>query len=319
MLEQLHGGAEDSSEPVPLQGSGAFVARDDLSGPRRGYDGAMLRGLACAVAALLSLFACSSGEPAQTAPGPSRDVRGEVLDSCVAFAERLCASAEPCCLESAGAFEHESCVAGVRAEVCSPAADAVAAGFATYHEESVEPCLAEHALSHQTCVADWSELVELRRGIWAACKVVRGTSAPGRSCTTSVTCAQPEGPSAARCVSGSCRLLELLQQGAECPYPNGEVSVCDQGLYCTTTERDQLGSCAPVTADGEACDPVALNPECGLGHYCDLADGVCRSATNFGGPSCEQGPECVSFDCDRISGECAVPLATVAELCPPML
>lgn len=267
--------------------------------------------------ALAALASCAGDEPAAPAPtGSSVSAREQVLSSCRQFAERLCTSAEPCCLSTAGTYDPEACLDGVQSAVCVPAADAVAAGFATYHEEAVEPCLAEHALSHQTCVGDWSELVELRRGIWSACKVVRGTSAVGRSCTTSVTCAQPEGPSVARCIAGTCRVLELLAEGAECPYPNGEVSVCDAGLYCTTTARDGTGVCAPVTPLGQPCQAVPLNPECGLGSYCDLADGVCRSATNFGGPSCEQGPECVSFDCDRITGECTAPLATVAELCP---
>ena len=278
-----------------------------------------MRARALIFAALVAA-ACGEeeSEPAP-AQGTTTDLREQVLSSCLAFAERLCQSAEPCCLESAGSFEASTCIDGVRADVCVPAADAVAAGFASYHEEAVEPCLAAHAVSHQTCIADWSELVELRRAIWSACKVVVGTGAEGRGCTTSVTCAQPEGASVARCVAGKCRVLELLGEGAECPYPNGEVSVCDQGLYCTAIERDEIGACAPATALGEPCDPVALNPECGLGNYCELSDAVCRKAENFGGPSCELGPECVSFNCDRITGECVAPLATVAELCPPVL
>jgi len=269
---------------------------------------------------LLAASACESDEA--TGPQPvssSADIRQRVLDSCEAFAERLCQSAQPCCEASGRAFDLTTCRDDVVADVCAPAADAVAAGFASYHEEAVEPCLAAHAVSHETCTADWSELLELRRGIWSACKVIQGTSAPGRGCTSSVTCSQPEGASVARCVAGRCRALELLAEGAECPYPNGEVSVCDAGLYCTARERDEIGVCAPATAPGDACDPVALNPECGLGSYCDLEAGVCRSAQNYGGPSCEQATECVSFECDRIIGECVPPLPTVAELCPQVL
>ncbi len=239
-----------------------------------------------------------------------------MLDECGDFAERLCASAEPCCATSVSAFDRAECAAGVASEVCRPAADAVAAGFATYHPEAVEACLAAHAASHQTCVADWPALLDLRRGIWSACKVIQGTSAPGQSCTSSVTCAQPEGASVARCTLGKCKVLEILGPEAECPYPDGDVSVCDHGLYCTSTERDVLGVCQPATADGEPCEPTKLNPECGLGHYCDLEAAVCRAATNFGGPTCQQGPECVSFDCDQVSGECSAPLTTVAALCP---
>ncbi len=280
----------------------------------------MLRGLSLWLTLATLLCACEGEEAAEQQPqSSSMDQREQVLSSCRLFAERLCQSAEACCIESTGSFDAQTCVDGVAHDVCGPAADAVAAGFATYHEEAVEPCLAAHAVSHQTCIADWRELLELRRGIWSACKVVQGTSAPGRGCTSSVTCSQPEGASVARCIAGSCRVLELLGEGAECPYPNGEVSVCDDGLYCTALERDEIGVCAPATPNDAACDPVPLNPECGLGSYCDADAAVCRRAENFGGPSCALGPECVSFNCDRISGECAAPLATVAELCPAVL
>ncbi len=261
---------------------------------------------------------CSEEADPSTEPAPSTmtDTRESVLSSCSDFAARLCASAEPCCLTSVSTFDRDACAADFVNQVCRPASDAVAAGFATYHPEAVEDCLAAHAASHQTCIADWEALLELRRGIWTACKVIQGTYAEGRSCTTSVTCAQPSGPSSARCNAGKCQVLAILPEGAECPYPNGEVSVCDEGLYCTSTERDVVGVCMPATAEGQPCDPIKLNPECGLGHYCDLDAAICRTATNFGGPSCQQGPECVSFNCEQVSGECTAPLTTVAALCP---
>ncbi|HEV8245055.1 MAG TPA: hypothetical protein VGP93_04780 [Polyangiaceae bacterium] len=272
------------------------------------------------VTAVSLAFALACGEQApknnQDSPDGGASARESVLSSCAEFAARLCASAEPCCTTTTGTFDAEACAAQVMSEVCRPAADAVEAGFASYHPEAVEDCLAAHAVSHQVCMTDWSQLLELRRGIWSACKVIRGTVEPGRGCTSATTCAQPDGPSVARCVAGKCQLLEILPEGATCPYPNGEVSVCDEGLYCTTTERDVSGVCQRATAQDEPCDPIPLNPECGLGRYCDLDAGVCRSATNFGGPTCQQGPECVSFICEQVSGECTVPLATVAALCP---
>jgi hypothetical protein len=254
-----------------------------------------------------------SGGAGGTASGPSRD---EVLASCTQFASELCESASECCAMTAPDSTVDTCVQEMVSQVCRPGADAVAAGLATYHPEAESDCLAAHALSHQTCVADWKELLELRRGIWSSCKVIRGTLMPGRGCTTPVTCAPPEGIGTARCVAGTCRVVEILSEGAECPYPNGEVSVCDAGLYCTSTERDVIGSCQPVTPTGEACDPVELNPECGLGSYCDLDEGICKVAENFGGPSCTQGTECVSFVCDDVTGECEEALPTVAALCP---
>lgn len=244
--------------------------------------------------------------------GPSRD---EVLASCGAFAEKLCESASDCCAMAAPGSTVEACVKGVMSETCRPAADAVAAGLATYHPEAEAACLEAHALSHETCVADWGELLELRRAIWGACKVVQGTLLPGRGCTAAATCAVPEGIGAARCVAGTCRVVEILGEGAECPYPNGDVSVCDAGLYCTTTERDKSGTCERVVETGGDCSPVNLNPECGLGSYCDLETAKCQVAENFGGPSCSQATECVSFLCDPITEECEEPPATVAALC----
>ncbi len=84
------------------------------------------------------------------------------------------------------------------------------------------------------------------------------------------------------------------------------------------TERDMSGTCEPNVPEGEACDPdVPLNPECGLGSYCGLDDGVCHRATNFGGPSCAQNSECVSFICEMSSdgGTCTEALSTAADLC----
>ena len=38
-----------------------------------------------------------------------------------------------------------------------------------------------------------------------------------------------------------------------------------------------------------------------------------KKTVNFGGPSCKQGFECVSFDCDRTSAVCASAPAVVTE------
>jgi hypothetical protein len=210
-------------------------------------------------------------------------------------------------------------VSGVVEGFCSPAAQLVAAGRATYDATAEDACLAAHAQSHQACVPDWGEIVRLRREVWSGCKIVRGTVAVGHTCTTSSMCAVPDGAATSACVAGVCRELSLLGEGAECPYPLGDVSVCDDGLYCTAMERDEIGTCMPATGEGDACNPVKLNPECGLGSYCDLDDGVCRVATNFGGPSCVQGPECVSFICNALTMSCDAARSTVGSLCevPP--
>lgn len=262
------------------------------------------------------LSACGS----EQAAGPASemqmepDERERVMELCGAFAEAICASAESCC-SSQGAFSAEACAGAFVSDVCRPAADLAAEGFATYDESAEAACLDAHQNSHRTCTADWDEILELRREVWSKCKVVQGTSEPGRGCSVSSQCVSPPGAATARCVQNVCRVLELLPEGAECPYPNGDVSVCDSGLYCTSTERDVRGTCVPRTADGAACDPVALNPECGLGHYCGLDDARCHRATNYGGGTCAQDTECVAFLCDRVTGSCAATPTTAGGLC----
>ncbi|HEX6278014.1 MAG TPA: hypothetical protein VFZ53_33450 [Polyangiaceae bacterium] len=271
------------------------------------------------------MFACASeaNEPDPEPAGPD-PVETEVLERCSDFAARLCASAASCCESTVGTFSAERCASSFVAEFCRPAAAVVAEGRAEYRPEAEEPCLAAWTRAHATCLADWEEIVAVRREVWAECKMVRGTAPIGSGCSTPSTCEQPEGAATARCLpdpltrTPTCQVLEILPERATCPYPNGEVSVCDVGLYCTTTERDVNGTCTPIVPSGEACDAdVPLNPECGLGSYCGLDDGLCHRATNFGGSGCAQATECVSFDC-RMSasgGTCTDALSTAADLC----
>lgn len=277
----------------------------------------------CSLAVVAITLACAEEEAPRRAEGASpSEIEAEVRQRCSDFAARLCASAADCCESTGAAFSAESCARSFIADFCGPASQVVAAGDATYHPLDEEQCLAAWAEAHATCVADWDQILEIRRDVWSACKMVRGTHAVGSGCSTSSQCAQPEGPATARCLpdrSGTtCQVLEMLAEGAECRFPMGDVSVCDTGLYCTTTERDGMGTCAPAVPEGEPCDETMLeNSECGLGSYCGLDDGVCHRATNFGGPSCTQGAECVSFQCDDSStgGACEDALVTAADLC----
>jgi hypothetical protein len=266
----------------------------------------------------LALAGCGSdaGPSRESQPEPESPaaVRARVLDRCGAFARALCDSAESCCT-SQGAFSADACESEFASNVCRPAADLAAEGLATYDENAEAACLEAHQNSHRTCTADWEAILELRREVWSKCKVVQGTSEPGRGCSVSAQCVSPPGEATARCVQNVCRVLELLPEGAECPYPNGDVSVCDSGLYCTSTERDLVGTCLPVTPEGAECDPVALNPECGLGSYCGLDDGRCHRATDYGGGSCAQDTECVSFLCGDVTKTCADAPPTAGSLC----
>jgi hypothetical protein len=231
----------------------------------------------------------------------------------MAYATRTCADSAACCNQAYGGYDADGCVAYLRGEVCLPAADAVQNGFATYDDSAVEPCLAAHAAADQVCVPrTWDDILQIRKEIWSACKTIRGTSDTGQGCTTSVTCAEPDGERTSNCIAGTCRVLEVLPEGAACPFQSGAVSTCDTGFYCSTTE-DTPGVCAPVIALGAACSGILGDPSCGFGNYCDSVEKVCKPTVNLGGPSCAQGFECVSFDCDRVSAICAPAPAVVSE------
>ena len=279
----------------------------------------------CLVAALFAALGC--GDEQQPRAGRADDldpIVAEVRERCSDYAFRLCASAADCCESTMGAFSTEACADDFISTFCVPASQAVGEGRANYDPDEEEPCLAAWRRAHDTCIADWEQIITIRRDVWASCKMVRGTTPEGGGCSTSATCEQPEGPAVASCLPNStmtgttCQRIEILEAGATCPYPDGVVPVCDVGLYCTTTQRDMPGTCESVVPEGEACDAaVPLNPECGLGSYCGLDDGVCHRATNFGGPSCAQSLECVSFQCEMSSrgGTCTDAPPTARDLC----
>jgi hypothetical protein len=208
-------------------------------------------------------------------------------------------------------YDDSACLETLLRDVCRPGADAVAAGFAAYDEQAVEPCLTANAQANAVCVPTWQENLTLRKSLWTACKVLRGSTEAGKGCTTDVTCAEPDGAATAVCVRGICRVLEVLGEGEACPFQSGAVSTCDAGLYCTTTLAE-TGTCVPVTLQGSACSGVLGDASCGFGNYCDPVDKLCMETVNLGGPSCKQGLECVSFDCDRVTETCAPAPATVS-------
>ncbi len=266
------------------------------------------------------LAACSSATDSPTKAQPNEDsgtqaTRMRVLTACTDFATRLCEGAAGCCQQAYRRYDQSRCVETLLQDLCRPGADAVAAGFAVYDEDAMEPCLAAHAEANAVCVPTWQENLTLRKSLWTACKVLHGSSEAGKGCTTDVTCAEPEGAKAGVCVGGTCRVLEVLAEGQACPFQSGTVSTCDAGLYCTTT-LDEPGVCARAAAQGAACSGVLGDASCGFGNYCDPFDKQCRETLNLGGPGCRQGLECVSFDCDRVTETCApAPAIVSAEEC----
>lgn len=260
----------------------------------------------------LVVAACSSsptsdGGQDPTPPGTS------VYDECVQFATRLCADSEDCCETAYGGFDLDGCVATFERDVCRPGADAVRAGRARFDEAAVDACLAAHVEAHRVCIPDWQQTLALRKRIYSACRVIDGASKAGSGCSTSATCQHPEGNASVACIKNVCQPLAILDEGAECPFPSGPVSVCDDGLTCDAPGVGSTGRCVVAPRAGEACDPSQLeSPACGLGSFCDAASETCKVAENFGGPGCSQGTECVSFDCDRIADTCAPAPAVVS-------
>jgi hypothetical protein len=263
--------------------------------------------LACALAA------CSSTPTDDGSGGSSNAPDTSVFDACVAFATSLCADAEGCCQTAHGDFSQDGCVETFRRDVCRPGADAVAAGRATFNDDSVQECLAAHAQAHQVCTPTWAQTLELRREIYTACRVIDGLSPPGNGCSRSAHCKRPDGVATAECVKNLCVAIELLPEGAPCPFPDGSVSVCDAGLACDAPGLGSEGVCVRAIATGDTCDGSVLEgTECGLGSYCDLESLTCQVTENRGGTGCAQSTECVSFDCDRLANECAAAPAVVA-------
>jgi hypothetical protein len=258
------------------------------------------------------LLACSSKPTDEGTGGMPSGPDTSVFDACVAFAERQCADARDCCEATYGAFEQAGCVETFRRDVCRPGADAVTAGRATFNDASVETCLAAHAQAHQVCTPTWSQTLELRREIYAACRIIDGLSPPGAGCSRAAHCKRPDGAATAECVKNLCVAIELLPEGAPCPFPDGAVSVCDVGLACDAEGLGTEGVCVPALATGASCDGSMLEgTECGLGNYCDVETATCQVTENMGGTGCAQSTECVSFDCDRLANECAAAPAVV--------
>jgi hypothetical protein len=255
---------------------------------------------------------CGSDEAAQPAPRPeSDDLRLEVLGKCRAFGERLCRGATECC-ERHYEFSLEACVESFVSGTCNDAASVVSEGLASYDEAAEDECFRAREAIFQQCEGDWEDAVAAREAVWSACKIVNGTRLEGETCGTWAMCARPEGAAGVECQKGLCTVIRHLGEGEPCEYVRANIPVCGPGYYCTAPDRGEFGTCEAATPEGAGCNPILQNPECGLGYYCDQVDAVCRKATNFGGPSCVQGTECVSFVCDRETETCedAAPLAS---------
>jgi hypothetical protein len=255
----------------------------------------------------LGVAACSS-TPTDDVKGapPGSGADTSVFDACVAFATELCADAEGCCTDSYGGFDQDGCVTTFKRDVCRPGADAVNAGKAVFDEDAVPGCLVAQAEAHRVCVPTWRQTLELRKKIYAACRVIDGKSPPGSGCSIAATCRRPEGNATVECIKNVCTVIEVLAEGAACPFPSGSVSVCDEGLTCDAPGLGSSGHCVPAPATGTACDSNVLeSTACGLGSYCDTASAECRLASNLGGSGCAQSTECVSFECDRMASTCA--------------
>lgn len=264
------------------------------------------------ITAGILVLACSRSPTDDGSEGTPAASDTTVLDACLDFAARLCADAQGCCERAYGGFDQDGCVATFRREVCKPGADAVKAERATFNEASIESCLAAHAAAHAVCVPTWAQTLELRKELYVACRVIDGLTEPGRGCSISSTCKRPDGVATAGCINNVCQVIEILPEGAECPFPSGSVPVCDEGLACDAPGLGSTGHCVRAVATGAACDSSTLEgTDCGLGSYCNPETSKCAIADNTGGAGCAQSTECVSFECDRVANECAPAPAVV--------
>ncbi len=254
----------------------------------------------------LSLLGCSSSNADATGNSDPTPIATSVFDNCVAFATRLCADAESCCQTAYGDYSADGCLDTFKRQVCRPGADAVKAGAATFNEASVEGCLEAHAAAHAVCIPTWKQTLELNKKIYTACRVLDGTTEPGRGCGIAATCKHSAGTSTTLCVKGVCQIVEILPEDAECSFPSGDVSKCDDGLTCDAPGLGVTGHCVKAIAEGASCDASVLEgTDCGLGSYCDPETAACKLTSNLGGAECAQSNECVSFDCNRSVHECA--------------
>jgi hypothetical protein len=268
----------------------------------------------------LSMAGCSSAPTNSGPSAPATKPDTSAFDGCVTFATRLCGDAEACCQTAYGEFDADGCLDSFKREVCRPGADAVTAGKATFDESAIEACLEAHAAAHAVCIPTWQQAVELNKQIYSACRVLNGKTEPGRGCAIAATCQHPEGAAIAACVKNVCQVVEILPEGAACPFPSTSVSVCDDGLACDAPGLGATGHCVKAIPEGEACDASVLEgTDCGLGSFCDPEAAVCRAASNLGGNGCAQSNECVSFDCNRSANECAPARAVLSrETCVGM-
>ena len=260
----------------------------------------------CSLLVALSIAACSGVDEGADKPPTTPPPDTSVFDDCVSFATRLCADAEGCCQTAYGDFNADGCLDTFKREVCRPGADSVAIGKATFNEAAVEGCLEAHAAAHAVCIPTWKQTLELRKKIYSACRVLDGNAEPGKSCAIAAQCKHPPGAATSECVKNKCQVVEILAEGAECPFPSGSVSVCDDGLACDAPGLGSTGHCVKAVTGADTCDASVLEgTDCGLGSYCDQASATCKVAENLGGSGCEQSTECVSFDCNRLANECA--------------
>lgn len=256
--------------------------------------------------ALLCAVACSGTDESTGTDDEPTPPDTSVFDNCVSFATRLCADAEGCCQTAYGDFSADGCLDTFKREVCRPGADSVAVGKAMFNEAAVEGCLEAHAAAHAVCIPTWQQTLELRKKIYSACRVLDGTAEPGKSCAIAAQCKHPPGAATAECVKNKCVVIEILAEGAECQFPSGSVSVCDEGLACDAPGLGATGHCVKAVAGADTCDASVLEgTDCGLGSYCDQESATCKVAANLGGSGCAQSTECVSFDCNRLANECA--------------
>lgn len=120
----------------------------------------------------------------------------------------------------------------------------------------------------------------------------------GETCNAGATCSGGASPCPGADADGDC--AESCDELADaCSAPDAETAACDDGRFCTATDRcDGRGQCRGW---GDPCAPGDGDADCS--DTCDEATGACSAADVDGSP-CSDGLAC-TLDERCIAGTCA--------------
>jgi hypothetical protein len=263
---------------------------------------------------LAFLFACSGSSSSDINALPDGGTSSGPLytldDVCDRVAPKICALTKSCC-DKTGGFDQAGCMAHSKA-VCSKDVADVRGGRATFHPETIDPCLAKFGPLFDSCYETFDLVLRATKDL-RECRTFEGQLTEGASCERDSQC---KPATAADELSGcpkdklKCTTTRILLDGAACSLDNGTNAFCGTGLYCDATGAK---ICKKSTAIGSTCDAkVSPSFECGLGNYCDASTALCANGKGGSAP-CKDLTECASLKCEGTASKtCVAPKAIVS-------